>query len=125
MSHADTVEIHLKDLTMVAEALKEMGFQIKEGKHTIADWAKRSFEVDLSASKDGKQLCLGWRQKADGSLEMVKDWYGIGMNQKDFMAQLSTLYSKNTATQWLKGKGYSVAYENDEQGNLIVVGSKW
>lgn len=125
MSHFTTVEVALKDLANVAESLKEMGFEVQEGKHTITDWAHQTHEVDLSIKKDGKQLTLGWAHTADGALTMVHDFWGTGLNQKNFMTELNSLYSKNTATKWLQGKGYSVSYDHDEEGNLLVVGSRW
>lgn len=123
MSHKTPVYVKVDNEEALIEALEEMGYTVRKGKHTLSafDW---KIECDLSILKDGKQLNIGFLKTKDG-YKVEADWWGTGINSKEFQEQLNQLHGKHKVKNWLLKNGYKVTYETDEEGNLVVVGSRW
>ncbi len=123
MSHKTPVQVRVDNEAALTEALKEMGYSVRVGSHSLSgyDW---SMECDLSVLKDEKQLNIGFRKTDDG-YEVEADWWGSGINSKDFQEQLNQLHGKHKTKNWLTKKGYKVTYAYENDGALVVTGSKW
>lgn len=123
MSHKVEIEVKIDNEQALQEALTEMGYEVRMGKHELSafDW---TMECDMSIKKDNKQLNIGFRKEED-RLVMEADFWGSGINQKEFEESLNQLHAKHKVKNWLLKKGYKVTYEEDLVGNVRVVGSKW
>lgn len=123
MSHKTEVHVKVDNEKALKEALEEMGYQVRTGRHTLSafDW---SMTCDLSLVKDGEQLNVGFLKQDDG-YKVEADWWRTGVNSKEFSENLNVLHGKHKVKNWLKDNKYKVTYEEDEEGSLIVVGSRW
>jgi hypothetical protein len=104
-------------------ALIELGYGVHEGSHNITSFGQtRTF--DMSITKNGKQLPVGWIKEEDG-YRLEGDFYMTGIDTSDFGKQISQLHTKYKTTDWLTQKGYRVSYEKNSDGKTVVVGTKW
>lgn len=124
MSHLTKVDCKINSVETLQTTLEEMGYELVPDAKISSRWWK-SRNVDLGVKKNSKLLPLGWIKQPDSTYEMIADWYGTGINQIKFVEQIKVGYTKHKASSWLKSKGYSVKYEYDTEGDLVVVGSRW
>lgn len=124
MSHKTDVAVKVDDRTALIQALAEMGYEAVEGKKILKayDW---KIEADITVKKNGSQINLGFIEQADGSFKVEADFYGTGISQAKFQEDLNKLHGKNKVTNWFTENRYQTSLETDEEGNLVVVGTKW
>ena len=123
MSHKTPVQVNIDNERALIQALEEMGYEARVEKHELKAFQWK-MDCDVSVIKDGKQLNLGFK-KVDNHYEMEADWWGTGINPKDFQEQLNQKHSKHKVKNWFLDNNYKVSYEEQEDGSLVVVGSKW
>lgn len=124
ISHLVQIQCKVDDLKALEATLNEMGYgSIRNTEMKSSWWASK--KVDLLLTKDGRAKTIGWQKNAEGSYDIVADWYSTGINQKQFVEEVNIGHAKHKASDWLISNGYSVAYEVAEDGDLVVVGSKW
>jgi hypothetical protein len=123
MSHKTNVEVTVDDKDCLIAALEEMGYTVG-GKKTLKafDW---KINADVTISKNGKDINLGFIEKEDGTFKLEADFYGTSINQKNFQEQVNTLHGKHKVTKWFTENRYQTSLETDEEGNMVVVGTKW
>jgi hypothetical protein len=125
MSHKQVIEVNIDNREALLEALKEMGYKVREGKHTLCDF-DWTIQADISIlTQDDKQLNIGFIQQQDGSYKIEADFWRTGINQKDFQEQINVLHAKHKTVNWLSTHGYGVTFETDMAGELVVVGTQW
>ena len=123
MSHYTHVECKVDDMEALKKALTELGYTTHEGSHDIRSYGQtRTFE--MSIIKDGKQLPIGWIKDNDG-YRLEGDFYMTGINTQEFGQKISQLHTKYKTESWLQKKGYRVRHEVNEEGKMVVVGTRW
>lgn len=123
MSHYTKVDCKVDNMDALKKALTEMGYGYEEGSHNITSFGHtRTFEISIL--KDNKQIPVGWI-KEDNTLRLEGDFYMTGINSTKFGNEVSRLHTKHKTEDWLKKKGYRVKHEVNEEGKMVVVGSKW
>ena len=123
MSHKTEVHVKVDNEQALKEALEEMGYTAKTGKHTLKafNW---TMDCDVSVMKNDKQLMIGF-SKIDDGYKVEADWWGTGINQKKFQESLNMLHGKHKVKNWFSQNRYKVSYEEAEDGSLVVVGTRW
>lgn len=124
MSHKTELKVNVDNQEALEQALEEMGFKVRKGKHTLNAWDWK-MDCDLSILKDEKQLNIGFKKQEDGTFSVEADWWGTGINEKDFRDDLNQFHSKHKVSNWLKNNKYKVAYAEEEDGCLVVTGTRW
>jgi uncharacterized membrane protein YfhO len=124
MSHKTEIEVNIDDRDALKEALTEMGFTVREGKHELGAFGWK-MECDLSIKKKDRQLNIGFSEQEDGTYKVEADWWGTGLDQQKFRDDLNQLHSKHKASNWLRKNKYKVSYEQEEDGSIVVVGTRW
>lgn len=123
MSHYTKVDCKVDNMDALKKALTEMGYGYREGSHDITSFGNtRTFEISIL--KDNKQIPVGWINK-ENTLKLEGDFYMTGINSAEFGNEVSRLHTKYKTEDWLKKKGYRVKHEVNEEGKMVVVGSKW
>lgn len=95
MSHLSTIEVNIDNLMAAKKALEEMGYSYKDGPITMRTGFGHTANVELQVcSKDGKLLPIGLQKNKDGTLEIVADWWGTGINKEEFSQHLQAYHAK-------------------------------
>lgn len=124
MSHKTRLNVRIDDKDALIKALEEMGYEVSEERRTLSAFSWQ-METDLVVKKDGNVLNIGFKEQEDGSFKIEADFYGTGISTTEFQEQLNVLYGKHKVTNWLIRNRYTPTYETDEEGNLVVVGTRW
>lgn len=125
MSHLVKLEVKVDSLDAVAQALEEMGFEVRREKHTLSNFGWK-MDCDLSIKKNGKQLMVGFVEQEDGTIKSNADWYGTGVNRNEFNQQLQQLHAKHKATAALTKRRWKVGeFIKQADGSLTAVARRW
>lgn len=100
MSHYVNTELKLSNQGHIVEALKRLGYQIKQGRHSMSNGYGQVETVDFAIV--GKPI--GFRKKGD-SYEMVADFWGTGLNRVEFVRSLKREYAKIQVAEVCKKTG--------------------
>ena len=129
MSHLTTLQVEIDDMNAVKETLKELGYEVREEeqKHTINSRWGWKLNADVSATKNDKQMPIGFIQNEEtGKIEVQADWFDMDMNQKQFQDELNRLHAKHKTINEVKKRGWKVAdIKEDNEGNITIDASRW
>lgn len=124
MSHKTEVAVNIDNREALIAALEEMGYGVELNKKIGSNYGF-TIDADIAVVKGSNRLTIGFKQKDDGTFKLEADFYGTGISQKTFQDQVNTLHAKHKTSGWLAENRYQVSYETDEDGDLVVVGTKW
>jgi uncharacterized membrane protein YfhO len=124
MSHKTELKVNIDNKKALMDALTEMGFTVTDEKRKLAAFSW-TMDTDITVKKDGRLINVGFKQQEDGTFTCQHDFYGTSISVGDFQKNLNTLHGKHKVANWLNENRYQVTYERDEDGDLVVVGSKW
>ena len=116
MSHLTRVKTQIKDLTAVRSALQEMGMTL-EGAGVVTGGGRTAEVEALLRVKGGHDV--GFSRQADGSYEMVGDWFYAGSQlggQDQFVGRMQQLYGVHKAINEAALQGYGAERATDENG---------
>ncbi len=133
MSHITEVETQIKDLVCLQEALTvlnldwqpaQAGAQVK-----VRGWNGVDMEADV-VIRTGTPYDIGVRRKADGSYELIADWWGIetasGATQAEWVQKIVQRYAYLKVVREVKAQGYAVAGETTaENQNITLTVRRW
>lgn len=123
MSHFTTIKIQIKNGEVLKEILQELGYQVKcnttvrgyQGNTTQAEYVIRQ--------KNGYDL--GFRRNGE-VYEIVSDFWGAKINQKEFVNSISQKYAHRTLMNSVQEQGFDIEEEEVlEDGTVRVVVGKW
>lgn len=123
MSHFTTIKVEIKNGEILAEALKELGYQVAEntavrgylGNKTQAEYVIRQNNgYDLGFRRNGEQY------------ELVADFWGAEIDEQEFVNVISQKYAHKTLMQSVEEQGFNVeAEETLEDGTVRVLVGRW
>lgn len=123
MSHFSTIKIQIKNGDILQQILTELGYQVEtnaqvrgyQGNRTNADYVIRQ----------NNGYDLGFR-KNQGNYELVADFWGARINEKEFLNQINQKYAHRTLMETVEEEGFDVEEEEVlEDGTVKVVVGKW
>ena len=123
MSHFTTIKVQIKDGQVLAESLRELGYEVLQnvevrgyqGNKTQAEYVIRQ-----SNSYD-----LGFRRSGD-NYELVADFWGAKIDQKAFVNAVNQKYAHKMLMQSVVDQGFNVEEEETlEDGTVRVVVGRW
>jgi len=122
MSHISRIRTHITDLSLLLQALTDLGYQPETGedleiKGMAAASIKVEVKIPLRMSSD-----IGFRKVGD-FYEIVADWWSVRVvKQKEVTDKVSQLYAYCAAVQKLKEHGFNlVSQETGEKGQIRLV----
>lgn len=104
MSHFATYKANVSSQKYLVKALKEMGYEV-ELNSTIKDYYGANQTVQVAVA--GKPLGFSWN-KEQKKYDVIADWWGTGIREKDFCNLVSQLHEKYKVTDICKSKGLKV-----------------
>ncbi|QDZ41277.1 DUF1257 domain-containing protein [Euhalothece natronophila Z-M001] len=123
MSHFSTIKIQIKNGDILQQILTELGYQVEtnaqvrgyQGNRTNADYVIRQ----------NNGYDLGFRNN-QGNYELVADFWGASINEKEFLNQINQKYAHRTLMETVEEEGFDVEEEEVlEDGTVKVVVGKW
>ncbi|MBE9194419.1 DUF1257 domain-containing protein [Synechocystis salina LEGE 06099] len=123
MSHFTTIKVQIKDGSVLAESLGELGYEVLqnvevrgyEGNKTTAEYVIRQ-----SNGYD-----LGFRRSGD-NYELVADFWGARIDETAFVNAVNQKYAHKMLMQSVVEQGFDVEEEETlEDGTVRVVVGRW
>ena len=123
MSHFTTIKVQIKNGEMLQEILKELGYKVEQNAKVRGyqgDSRQAEYVIRQSNGYD-----LGFRSVGE-HYELLADFWGVGMNQNDFLNPILQKYAHRTLMSTVQEQGFTVEDEevlND--GTVRVLVGKW
>ncbi len=110
MSHFSRVRTKLVRRDLIEGALKDLGYQPERGELTIQGFggARTAVEIRVRTRRPGYEI--GLRRVGD-AYEVVADWWGIEIDRKKFVEDLTRRYAYRVARAKLEEQGFALASE--------------
>lgn len=119
MSHFTKMKTRLVRKEYLTQALKDLGYQPKEGNLKIRGFGGQRTDVEVMIPTKNPEYDIGFR-KAGEIYELVADWYGIkDINPKEFLNQLQQKYAYHTVLNRMQEQGFEVVEEENQEDNTI------
>lgn len=119
---------------LLCKSFGEIGLSLDFNKKQISTdkWAWKTQEVSAVFMQGTKELPIGikFTQKADGtqSCEIVGDFYGTGLNEREVNNKIAQYYSKNHIMDKCESQGWRVdadSIRENEEGQIIFEASRY
>ena len=124
MSHFTTIKVQIKNAEVLTNVLAELGHKVEvntqvrgyEGDRTNAEYViRRSNGYDIGFRKDG-----------DDNYELIADFWGVGINQSQFVNEIQQKYAHKMLLNTAASQGYTIeAEEVMQDGTVRVVVGRW
>ena len=124
MSHFTTIKVQIKNAEVLTNVLAELGHKVEvntqvrgyEGDRTNAEYViRRSNGYDIGFRKDG-----------DDNYELIADFWGVGINQSQFVNEIQQKYAHKMLLNTVANQGYTIeAEEVMQDGTVRVVVGRW
>ena len=134
MSHFTTVKTKINNLTALKQALENLKykFAVAEESQQCVVRGYKGDTVSASMSIDMGKYDIGVVQAADGTYELVADWWGVettaGKFEQEVVEEISREYAYVRVMQACEEQGYQIAREDvnvAEDGSVQLVAVKW
>ena len=123
MSHFTTIKIQIKNGDILKEILQELGYQVECNTNVRGYQGNKTQAEYVIRQQNGYDL--GFRLRGD-SYEIVSDFWGARINQKEFVNNISQKYAHKTLMNSVNEQGFDIEEEEVlEDGTLRVVVGKW
>lgn len=139
MSHLTSINIEIKNLAALKEAVKELGFQFVEGKTSYKWYGAHvgDYPVPEGMTKDQLGKCqhvvkvpgveyeIGVVKKPNGNWTLAYDFWGPGRELQKAVPKLTQMYGVHAATIEAKRKGYTVQRALNPNGSIrLTIGGR-
>ena len=130
MSHFTTVQTKIKDVVLLRQVLKDLGYAfteatVEEQVH-VRGYLNQKEKADLVIHAS-KTYDIGIKVTAEGVV-FVADWWGVettrGVSETDFIKAVTRRYSYLKVLQELKKKGYAFQ-ETKEEEQIHIKVTQW
>lgn len=119
MSHFTKIKTKLVKKEHIVNALRDLGFQPKEGSVEIRGYEGIKTKVDVMAPTKNRGYDIGFKKDGE-TFELVADWYGIDdINSEKFLEQVQQRYAYHAVTSRMAEQGFEVVEEENEEDNTI------
>jgi hypothetical protein len=132
MSHFTKCALKMNNLAAIKKALADLNFKFEEALEgqTVTVRGYRGDSLQAKIKVDMGRYDVGVVENADGTYELVADWWGVettkGLSEQEISEQLGQRYQYHNVKQACEDKGYAVEEElNEEDGSIRLVVRKW
>ena len=128
MSHFTTVETQIKSLVILQKVLEKLGYKLKSNVTHVRGYRQELTEADLVI--DTKSSIDVGIKKVGETYHFIADWENLethaGIEQKEFLKQVTKAYAYENVMAEIKKKGYVVADEKqDDRQHVHITIRKW
>lgn len=128
MSHFTKVKTRILDRGILEKTLADLNYRLAASDQ-VAGWQGATRKADIVVKTRG-QFDIGFVKAADGSFDIVADWWGlktsVGLDRQGFINQLNQRYAYHKVVAEVKARGFAVAEEVVQPDNSIrVVVRRW
>jgi hypothetical protein len=132
MSHFTKCDLKVTNLVALKRALEDLNYTFTEAQNeqqvVVRGWkgAKLNAEISIDMGK----YDIGVVKQADGTYEMVADWWGIettrGTQEKEFVEEVNQRYAYQRVVMACEDQGYTLEEtKNEESGAIALTMKKW
>lgn len=119
MSHFTRIKTQMVEKQYLVQALRDLGYTCEEGDLKIRGFGGNHIAVEIKVATKGFSYDIGFR-KVDNAYEVVADWWGVrGINQKQFLQQVTQRYAYRAARAKLEQQGFTLVTEESQKDGRI------
>ena len=131
MSHFSRIKTTFRHREALVQCMQELGYTVET--NTTIKGYHGLHNVDIAARKSNG-YALGFVKNADGSYDLVADWWGVsGKGEQKIADELKRQaesiqqeYAKRMVLEQVKKDGFEVVLEkNEENGTVRLVVRRW
>jgi hypothetical protein len=132
MSHFTKCDLKITNLAALKRALDDLklSYRVAEGEQGVEVRGYKGQKMSAEISVDMGKYDIGVVQAADGTYELVADWWGIevtkAVTETEFVEELNQRYAYNRVVMACEEQGYTMEEtQNEEDGTIQVAMKKW
>ena len=132
MSHFTKCDLKITNLAALKRALDDLklSYRVAEGEQGVEVRGYKGQKMSAEISVDMGKYDIGVVQAADGTYELVADWWGIevtkAVTETEFVEELNQRYAYNRVVMACEEQGYTLEEsQNEEDGTIQVAMKKW
>ena len=123
MSHFTTIKVQIKNGQVLAESLRELGYEVLQNVEVRGYQGNKTTAEYVIRQSNGYDL--GFRRSGD-NYELVADFWGAKIDQKAFVNAVNQKYAHKMLMQSVVDQGFNVEEEETlEDGTVRVVVGRW
>ncbi len=123
MSHFTTIKVEIKNGEILHQVLQECGYQV-ESQTNVRGYQGNTTEAEY-VIRQSNGYDLGFRRNGE-NYEIVADFWGAKINQRDFINKISQKYAHKTLMQSVQEQGFDIETEEIlDDGTVRVVVGTW
>lgn len=132
MSHFTKCDLKITNLVALKRALEDLKHTFTEAgaeqQAVVRGYKGQKLNAEMSI--DMGKYDIGVVQQADGTYEMVADWWGIettrGTTEKEFVEEVNQRYAYQRVLIACEEQGYNLEeVKNEETGAIALTMKKW
>ena len=132
MSHFTKCDLKITNLAALKRALDDLklSYRVAEGEQGVEVRGYKGQKMSAEISVDMGKYDIGVVKAADGTYELVADWWGIEVTkaviETEFVEELNQRYAYNRVVMACEEQGYTLEEsQNEEDGTIQVAMKKW
>jgi hypothetical protein len=132
MSHFTKCDLKITNLIALKRALDDLGYKYNEAQGEVGVEVRgyKGQKLTGELSIDMGKYDVGVVKQADGTYEMVADWWGIettkGVYEKEFVEEVNQKYAYQRVVIACEEQGYTLEEtKNEENGSIALTMKKW
>ncbi len=132
MSHFTKCDLKITNLAALKRALDylKLSYRVAEGEQGVEVRGYKGQKMSAEVSVDMGKYDIGVVKAADGTYELVADWWGIevtkAVTETEFVEELNQRYAYNRVVMACEEQGYTLEEsQNEEDGTIQVAMKKW
>ena len=132
MSHFTKCDLKITNLAALKRALDDLklSYRVAEGEQGVEVRGYKGQKMSAEISVDMGKYDIGVVKAADGTYELVADWWGIevtkAVTETEFVEELNQRYAYNRVVMACEEQGYTLEEtQNEEDGTIQVAMKKW
>ncbi len=130
MSHFSTIKTQIQSLTLLKQALSDLGYEFTESQSFVKVRGYQGLEVQAQLSIHvSKKYDVGVVVTNKG-IEFVADWWGVettrGVTQEQFVQHVIQRYAYHAVKEKCEKMGFTLDVEEEKEDQAIYVRlAKW
>jgi len=132
MSHFTKCDLKITNLAALKRALDDLqlSYRVAEGEQGVEVRGYKGQKLSAEISVDMGKYDIGVVKAADGTYEIVADWWGIevtkAVTETEFVEELNQRYAYNRVVMACEEQGYTLEEsQNEEDGTIQLAMKKW
>lgn len=122
MSHFTRIKTQLRNMETLEQALADLGYETEAG--AVRGYGDQQADADLVVKTDS-EYNVGFKQQ-DGNITMIADFWGLKIDRKAFLNNVSQRYAYLTVKEQADTLGWQTMTEEVmADGSIRLVMQRW